>query len=121
MTDKRMTRDALRASLMKAENKKAKSKIIDLFGEQVEIRQPTLAQITKLGKASADDKVPAIARIMIEYLYVPGTDEKVFDAADGEYLAGLPTGQWLNALNMAIEELSGVDVKGAEKNSETTD
>lgn len=115
-------RNDIRAAIFAEENRKPSSKVITLFGQKVEIRQPTLAQITKLGKASAaNDKIPPIVRIMVEYLYVPGTDEKVFDIADAEQLATMPSGKWLSDLNSAIEELTGVDVAEAEKNSEETD
>jgi hypothetical protein len=114
-------RQDLRASIFKSDNKKTKSAVITLFGEEVEIRQPTLAQIAKLGRQAQDTKIPPVVRIMIEYIYVPGTDEKVFETGDAEQLASLPSGQWLNDLNRAIEELTGVDVKEAEKNSEEMD
>lgn len=114
-------RDALRAAIFSAENKKAATRNIELFGQEVEIRQPTLGQIAKMSKVSADDKVPPIIRIMIEYTYVPGTDERVFEVADTEALASLPSGKWLNDFNKAMEELSGVNVKDAEKNSDATD
>src|SRR5690606_9643413 len=103
------------------ENRKPARREINLFGQKVEIKQPTLSQIAKLGQASPESKIPPIVRIMIEYIYVPGTDEKVFDPADAESLAAMPSGKWLSDLNKAIEELTGVDVKEAEKNSEETD
>lgn len=111
----------IRAAIFADENRKPGRKVITLFGQEVEIRQPTLAQITKLGKASAaNDKIPPIVRIMIEYIYVPGTEDKIFDIADAEQLATMPSGKWLSDLNKAIEELTGVDVEAAEKNSEET-
>lgn len=114
-------RNDLRAAIFADKNKVAAKKVISLFGAEVEIRQPTLAQITKLGKASAaNDKIPPIVRIMIEYMYVPGTDDKIFEIADAEQLASMPSGKWLSDLNAAIEELTGVDVGEAEKNSEET-
>lgn len=115
------TKAELRAAIFDKKNKQQATKIITLFGEEVEIRQPTLAQITKLGKASVNDKIPPLIRIMIEYLYVPGTEDHVFEPADAESLASMPTGKWLNDLNSAIEELTGVNVKEAEKNSDETD
>jgi len=114
------TRDDIRAAIFSVENRRPKTKVIELFGQEVEVRQPTLAQINKLGKASADERTPALVRIMIEYIYVPGTDTKVFDAADAESLATMPSGKWLSDLNSAIEELTGVNVKDAEKNSDET-
>lgn len=116
-----VTRDSLRAKIFASENLKPGSRIITLFGEKVEIRQPTIAQISKMSKASVDEKVSPLIRIITEYTYVPGTDERVFEAADAEALSAMPSGKWLSDFNTAMEELSGVDVKGAEKNSEETD
>lgn len=115
------TRDKVRASIFKEENKKPASAIITLFGEKVEIRQPTLAIINRIGRTtSTDTKIPGIVRVLIEYCYVPGTDDKVFESADAEQLASMPTGQWLHDFNTAVEKLTGVDVGAAEKNSEGT-
>lgn len=115
-------RNKLRESIFADKNKKIDSRPLKLFGENVEVRQPTLAQITKLSKLSTENsKVPPIVRIMIEYIYVPGTDDKVFETADAESLAAMPSGQWLTDLNKVLEELTSVDVQVAEKNSEETD
>lgn len=114
-------RDKMRASIFKSENKKPASSIITLFGEQVEIRQPTLATINRIGRMAANDsKIPGIVRVLIEYCFVPGTEEKVFDQADAEQLASMPSGQWLHDFNKEVEKLTGIDVRGAEKNSEET-
>jgi hypothetical protein len=113
-------KDQIRATIFADGNRIPAKREIMLFGEKVEIRQPTLAQISRLSKQGDNDKVPPIVKIMIEYIYVPGTDDKVFDSADAEQLAGMPSGKWLSDMNTAIEELTGVDVKVAEKNSEET-
>lgn len=113
-----MDRKALRAAIFAAENTKPKSVLFKLFGNEVEIRQPTVGQITKI--AERKNNVSVIVAVLIEYCYVPNTEEKVFEEADREQLLDMPTGQWLNDFNKAIEELTGVDVKAAEKNSEET-
>jgi hypothetical protein len=103
------------------ENKKPATKEITLFGQKVELHQPTLGQMNTVGRLAANDpKIPGIVRIMTEYCYVPGTDEKVFDIGDAEQLTTMPTGKWLADFNAAVQELTGVDVKAAEKNSEET-
>lgn len=118
MSNKKSIRDAIFAE----NNRKPASKVIEIFGQEVEVRQPSLAQIHKLGKAAAaNDKVPPFIRILTEYTYVPGTDEHVFEPTDADTLAAMPAGDWMNKLNTAIEQLTGVDVKAAEKNSEETD
>lgn len=115
-------RKALRDAIFSEENRKPNSTTIEVFGQVVEIRQPTLFQITSVGKASAaNEKIPAFVRMLIEYLYVPGTDDKLFELADADSLASMPSGKWINDINEAFTKLTNVDVKEAEKNSEETD
>jgi len=113
-----MTRNELRAAIFAAENKKPKSKEITLFGQKVDIRQPTVGEVTAMVDKAGKPNVSAIVTILITYCYVPGTDEKVFEEADREGLLSMPTGQWLTDLNNTIEELTGVNVKEQEKNSD---
>ena len=114
------TKNEMRASIFSDEKKKPASLPFTFFGEQMEVRQPTLLQIHKMGKYAASDK-PGIARAIIEYCYIPGSDEKVFEETDLDQIASLPTGQWLHDFNEVIEKLTGTtDVKAAEKNSDAT-
>lgn len=117
--EKSEARSSLRSNIFNSKNKQQAVREIEMFGEVVEVRQPTLGQIARMGKE--DSKIPAIIRMMVEYVYVPGTNERVFDAADAEQLATMPSGKWLTDMNKAIMEMTGVDVKEAEKNSEETD
>lgn len=110
-------RDNLRAAIFSGKNKSRNSVKINIFETEVEVRQPTLAQIVNLTK---DDGTSPIIKALIEYCYVPGTNDKVFENGDVDSLLGLPTGQWLTDLNEAITKLSGVDIKEAEKNLEKT-
>jgi hypothetical protein len=114
------TRNAMRAAMFAEQNKKPASEVMSLFGQDVEIRQPTLSQLNTLGRKAADAKIPGIVNLLIEYCHIPGTDEKVFDPGDAEQLASMPTGKWLNDFNLVVQRLSGVDIKAAEKNSEET-
>ena len=116
------SRDAMRASIFAAENKKPASTVIKLFGQDIEVRQPTLSLINKIGRKNAEsaNKYPGIVNILIGYCYIPGTDEKVFDDSDADQLASMPSGQWLNDFNEAVQKLTGLDVKEAEKNSDET-
>lgn len=113
-------RDEIRAALFSSKNKKQAKRVIELFGEKVEIRQPNLAQITKLGREAGESKIPPIVRAMIEYIYIPDTDDHLFDPADAEQIASMPSGKWLTDFNQALLELTGINVEEAEKNSEET-
>lgn len=114
------TRNAMRAAMFSDENKKPASEPLTLFGQDVEVRQPSLSQLNALSRKAADVKIPGVVNLMIEYCYIPGTDEKVFDPGDAEQLASMPTGKWLNDFNAVVQKLSGIDIKAAEKNSEET-
>ncbi len=114
------SRDNIRSKIFSGANKHRKSKVIDFMGEDVEVRQPTVKQVQDLAKEARKEDSDAVLLSIMEYCYVPGTDEKVFDAADKDELLGLPVGDWLNNLNKAIEEMTGVDVSMAEKNLDKT-
>ena len=107
-------RNEIRSAILNAKNTGGRSKQIEFFGQTIEIRSPTLGQLSRMLE---DDKTPTIVGLLVEYCYVPGTkDEKVFEQADRDELLKLPTGDWLGQFNRAVEELTGVDVEVAEKN-----
>jgi hypothetical protein len=114
------SRDNIRSKIFSAKNKNRKSKVIDFMGEDVEVRQPTVKQVQELAKEARKEDSDAVLLSIMEYCYVPGTNDKVFDDADKDNLLGLPVGDWLNNLNKAIEEMTGVDVSAAEKNLDKT-
>ncbi len=110
----RLSRGELRLALLKS--RKPKSQIIELFGEEVEIRQPTLGQILDIRE---EDSLKARAvSIIIERVFVPGTDENVFEEGDREALLNMPFGDEIAQINNVINELSGINMDDAEKNSE---
>ncbi len=115
-----VSRDSMRAKIFSGKNKHRKTKIIDFMGEDVEVRQPTVKQVQELAKEARKEESDAVLLSIMEYCYVPGTDDKVFEDADKDNLLGLPVGEWLNNLNQAIEEMTGVDVRMAEKNLDKT-
>ncbi len=116
---KTATRDEVRAALFDAKNKKRESRIIEILGVEVEIRQPTIEQINRMSKLSGKDDDPdsnTFIDILFEYCHVPGTTEKVFETGDRESLGQFPVGPWLGAINKAIEEMTDIDVEKATKN-----
>ena len=114
------TRNDVRASMFSEKNTKPAVEPLILFGEKVELHQPTLEQMNKLGRQAADAKIPPLVFMMIEYCYMPDSSDKVFEPADAQQLAQMPTGPWLTDFNKAVGKLTGVDVEAAEKNSEET-
>lgn len=107
-----LDRDALRAKLFR--NKKFKTKTLDLFGVIVELRQPSVGQIANLSD-SADGKT-ALVNTLVQYAYVPGSDEKMFDEADKNDILSWPVGPWMKDMNDAILELTSFDMAASEKN-----
>ena len=109
------TRDSIRAKIFAAENKRFKTKEITIFGADVEIRQPSLGMILKVKED--EDREKAIVRLLIDFCFVPGTDERVFNSEDGDVLLAMPFGNDLIEVNNAIEELTNIDILEQEKNS----
>jgi hypothetical protein len=111
--------ESIRERIFSPENRKPRTVLIKIFDQEVEVRQPTVAAITRMTQRA--DRQHAIVSILIEYCYVPSTNDRVFSEDDRDMILDLPTGQWLTDLNAAVADLTGVDVKAAEKNSEGTD
>lgn len=105
-----LTRDELRKALL-GTVPKPKSMLIELFGVEVELRQPNLGAILKTRDAS--DDVSRAIDMIIEYAYVPGTDDHVFEDTDVAVIKKWPFGEDLARLNGAIADLTGVDIETA--------
>ena len=89
---------------------------IDLFGETVRVVQPSVGQILK-AQQNQDTK-NALVNLLIDYCYIPGTKEKVFEKGDEAAIMEWPVGPWFSELNSAIADLTNIDVSGASKNSD---
>ncbi len=109
-------RDEIRAKIFAEENTRFKTKEIELFGTKVDIRQPSLGTILKAKED--EDRQKAIVRLLIDFCFVPGTDEKVFEQEDGEKILAMPFDQNLLEVNNAIEELTNINILEQEKNLE---
>jgi hypothetical protein len=112
MADKDAARDKIRSAIFSG--RKFKSKKITMFGSKVEVRQPSVGQLLKMEQS--EDRTKALVNMLINYCYVPGTDDKVFEMSDEAGLLELPVSDWLTNFNGAISELSGVDLEEPEKN-----
>lgn len=113
-----MSRTAIRDAILGA---KPKSAIIKLFGQDVELRQPTMGQMFETQGEGTPAQISA--RMLAKYAYVPGTDERVFEDMDADTIANLPWGEDLIKMQEAISKLNGIDLKtvqAAAKNSEAT-
>lgn len=106
-----MSRNDIRTAIL---NAKPKKKVIELFGQKIELRQPKVGDILTIQDSA--DNLDRFFSVMLNYCYVPGTDEKVFEEADRDSLASVPFGPEFDTLNEAITDLIEVDVAGQEGN-----
>ncbi len=110
-----LTRDEIRAVLL-GKTPLAKSKLITVFGVEIELRQPTLASIMTTREIE-DPKVRA-TEMIIKYAYVPGTEEYVFENTDREMILRWPFGEDLLLLQQTITDLTGLDIDAAKEDLE---
>jgi len=108
MSEEKSKRDALRSALLG--KPKRISKIIEIAeGVEIEIRQPTVGSRSRImnaaGVSASSQDLNDLAAIQIAAVvncsFVPGTSERIFDAADRGVLEELPTNQW-------FDEVAGV-------------
>lgn len=109
-------RDALRSKIFA--RREFKREKVELFGQEIEIRQPSLGAI--LSAQEQPDRKKANIRLIIDYCYVPDTDEKVFEEADEATLVEMPFDQSFISVSEAIARMTGVNVAEQRKNSDGT-
>jgi len=107
---KKLTRDQLRSGLL-GNNIKAKSKVITVFGFEMELKQPTFGDIMD-ARQIEDTKVQA-AHLIINYAYIPGTNERIFEEGDMDAILGWPFSADLMLLQQTIGDLSSLNVEVA--------
>ncbi len=105
-----LTRDELRLALL-GNAPKPESKVITMFGVEIELKQPSLGAILR-ARDEGDETTRAIDMI-IEYAFVPGTNDHVFEDVDRDTIKNWPFGADLTLLNTTIAELTGVDIDAA--------
>lgn len=107
-------RDALRAKLL--QTRKPSSKVFTFFGEKLELRQMTVADVMKTNPD--ENEQHRLIGILIQYAYVPDTDEKVFEEGDSDVLLSQPFGQDFVNLSEALSELTSVNFTAQKPDSE---
>ena len=93
-----------------------KSLIITFFDQEVELRQPTTKRVLELRRLDSESPGAAAAEMIINYVYVPGTKDLVFESTDIDLILGMPFGDNMSRMNQAIAKLTNIDVGGEEKN-----
>ena len=112
MNDTTHVRKALRDKLIGNKHIPARE-VVTLFGCEIELRQPTLASI--LQSREEDDEQRRITDVFINYAYVPGTDEHVFEDGDRDVILNWPFTEELVQVQLVIAKLTGVDLGNAEE------
>jgi DNA-binding protein YbaB len=98
---------------------------VEWDGDTYEVRSPSLAQQKRIRNASVDaksgdsDDIKALVLGLIECIYVPDTNEKVFEKADVESLMERSTNGFVGVFMKALGKLSKVDIDETKKNSAT--
>ena len=103
-------RDSLRSKLLSTH--KPESRLITLFGAEIELRQPQLQDVMKARET--EDPADRAADMIIRYAYVPGTNERVFEEADKDTIVQWPFGGEFMELQKALTSLTGIDMDAAE-------
>jgi len=98
-------RDLLRSTIFST--KQPKSKVIEFFGAQIELRQPLLGEI--IDAQTEENRQKALTDVLVRQAFIPGTDEHIFEDADHDGLRQLPFGADFVRLSEAIQELSEVN------------
>ncbi len=115
-------RDAIRSKVFSSNAFKRET--VEAFGATIEVRQAPLGRVLDLQGVFSEDRKAAISRALIEFCFVPGTNEAVFDEGDVDQILELPFGDDFQRLQEMINKIMGVteeDVKAAEGNlGETT-
>lgn len=98
----------VRGKIFSTKNKKRLSRFIQFFGAEIELRQPSLGDIAKMNDEGTQHS--AIVQTLINYAYIPGTDEKVFDETHADDLNALPFDNNFVRVSEAIRALTQVNV-----------
>lgn len=112
-TDKDL-RDTIRTAIFASSNFQTRK--IRLFDQEVEVRQPSIAQLMDLTDSGSESTKSAAVNAMIEFCVLPGTETKVFTKEDYDNLLDLPMGDWFIQFQKVWSELASIDVGEAEGN-----
>lgn len=111
-----LTRDQIRAEIFKT--RKPLSVVITFFGQQLELRQPTLADV--MAVQETEDRQSAITQTLVRYAFIPKTEIHVFEAADADAIMQLPFGADMVGVTEALEKLTSVNFQGGKSTSSST-
>lgn len=109
---KALTRDQIRAALI-GKRHKGNTEVVELFGIEVELHQPTLNAI--LEAREEEDVKKRTTDVFINYAFVPGTNELVFEDTDRQTILDWPFTDDLIKVQEVMAKLTGVDIGAVEE------
>ena len=101
---KEFSRDQIRSAILSAPGD---DELLDVFGVQVEIRSPNLEDLLQYRGAEADEAI--MARAIVNNVYVPGSEQRVFDDADIPELMKTRFSKDMRKLSTAVTRVLGGD------------
>ena len=122
MTEEQSKRDALRSALLGGRKRDSKIVTID-DGIEIEVRQPTIKIRSRImaqaGVSGENGAVTDIAAIQIAAVvfcaFVPGTNDRIFDAADRQALEEMPTNDCFDEVQSAAMSFMNNEPEAAGK------
>jgi hypothetical protein len=115
-------RNAIRARIL---GKKVRTELVTLKDEdgqeyQLEVRQPSVGMSFDLGNIT--DNKDRMVKMLVDHVFIPGTEEKLFDPEDRDVLLSLPQDEDYAILMDKILELGNANtyLEAAAKNSKAT-
>lgn len=110
MTEK-TARQVLREKALNS--RKPLSEVVEVFGDKVEARQAKMKDI--IDSTSDEHKGHTLAFMMTKMLFVPGTDEPLFESGDIDALMDMPYDEHMQKISEVFSRLNGIKVTEAKK------
>lgn len=95
---------------------KPANEYVEVFGVEIEVRAPKMSAL--IDSRQTEDAKERFADAIINYCYVPHTDEKIFTVEDVQAIVNLPAGEDINKLQAAISKVLGGNLATHVKSSE---
>lgn len=113
-------RDKLRQQVLSNVKDKFTSKELPLFGVTVELRTLSVKAVLAYQKVMEEDSSEALIKMLIDFVFIPGTDEHLFEEGDREILLNMPFDDDLMKFIDEANALIGIDLEVEVGNSDET-
>ena len=98
------SRDEIRQAFSNSSSK-VDEKLVHVFGITVAVKPPSLRELAQYNNLQAEGDETILARAIIGNTYVPGSDVKVFDDTDVEWMGEIRFGPDIRKLNTEINHM----------------